>query len=126
MTKLDTQAAIAALAALAQENRLAVHRLLVEHAPDGLTPGVIAERLGLPPATLSFHLKELSRAGLVRARAEGRFLRYRADIEAVNRLVEFLTENCCGASASCDPSCAPAKSAPAVRMPAKISRKKAA
>jgi DNA-binding transcriptional ArsR family regulator len=102
-----TQRALAALSALAQESRLAVFRLLVEHTPEGLTAGSIGERIGLPPATLSFHLKELSRAGLIAARQDGRFIWYRANIEGMNALVAYLTENCCGSSATCDPGCAP-------------------
>jgi len=103
-----TQRALAALSALAQESRLAVFRLLVEHTPDGLTAGNIGERLGLPPATLSFHLKELSHAGLIASRQDGRFIWYRANIAGMNALVAYLTENCCGSSATCDPGCAPA------------------
>ncbi len=87
--------AVAALAALAQETRLAIFRLLVEHARDGLTPGAIAARLDLAPATLSFHLKELASAGLIADRREGRFIWYRPDITAMNRLLAYLTENCC-------------------------------
>ena len=97
-----------ALSALAQENRLAVFRLLVEHAPEGLPAGAIAERLRVPPATLSFHLKELAQAGLIAARPQSRFIWYRADLDAMNGLVGYLTENCCGSSAVCDPGCVPA------------------
>ena len=88
--------AVAALAALAQESRLAVFRLLVRSAPDGLTPGVIGEQLELPAPTLSFHLKALAQAGLVSAVQEGRYLRYRAEIKTINTLIDFLTEDCCG------------------------------
>jgi DNA-binding transcriptional ArsR family regulator len=98
---------LAALAALAQENRLAVFRLLVEHSPDGLNAGAIASCLGLPPATLSFHLKTLAHAELVASTAEGRFLRYRANIEMMNALVGYLLANCCTQSSTCDPACAP-------------------
>ena len=87
--------AVAALAALAQESRLAVFRLLVRNAPDGMTPGVIGERLELPAPTLSFHLKALAQAGLVNAVQEGRYLRYRAEITTINALIDFLTEDCC-------------------------------
>lgn len=98
-----------ALAALAQETRLAVFRLLVEHAVDGLTPGAISLRLKLAPATLSFHLKELSAAGLLSVRRDGRFIWYRADVSAMNRLIGYLTENCCRADGSdCGTGCAPA------------------
>jgi DNA-binding transcriptional ArsR family regulator len=98
-----------ALVALAQETRLAVYRLLVEHAPDGLPAGHIAERLGLPAPTLSFHLKEMWRAGLIAPRQDGRFVWYRADLAAMNALVGYLTENCCRASSTCDPSCGPTR-----------------
>ena len=96
-----------ALAALAQETRLAVYRLLVEHAPEGLPAGQVAERLGIAPTSLSFHLKELTRAGLINPRQDGRFVWYRADLDAMNGVVGYLTENCCRSSAVCDPKCAP-------------------
>jgi len=88
--------AIKALAALAQATRLDVFRLLVQHGAGGLSASVIAEKLNLPNATLSFHLKELSQANLVSARQEGRFIYYAASYPAMNDLVGFLTENCCG------------------------------
>ena len=99
---------LAALAALAQETRLDTYRLLVEHTPEGLTAGKIAERLGMAPASLSFHLKELTRAGLIAPRQDGRFVWYSADVDAMNGVVGYLTENCCRSSAACDPRCAPA------------------
>jgi DNA-binding transcriptional ArsR family regulator len=110
----DAAAAVGALAALAQETRLAIFRLLVEHARDGLTPGAISLKLKLAPATLSFHLKELANAGLIEDRREGRFIWYRPDIGAMNRLVGYLTENCCRASDSgaCDTGCAPSACTP--------------
>ena len=95
--------AIDALAALAQEKRLAAYRLLVEAGPEGLPAGRIGESLELPPATLSFHLAHLARAGLVRSRQEGRFVIYTADFQNVNQLVGYLTENCCGRR-SCSPT----------------------
>ena len=88
-----------ALSALAQETRLAVFRLLITVGPEGMTPGKIAERLSLPAATLSFHLKELSHAGLIVSRQESRFIYYSADYKAMNKLIAFLTENCCAGSA---------------------------
>lgn len=88
--------AVAALTALAQETRLAVFRLLVEAGEDGLCAGDIGARLGVPPATLSFHLAQLANAGLVDARQQSRYIFYSADFEAMNGLVAFLTENCCG------------------------------
>jgi len=93
---VETNQAIDALAALAQESRLKVFRLLVEAGPAGVAAGRIAERLELPPATLSFHLAHLVRAGLARSRQNGRFVIYSADFQNMNRLVGFLTENCCG------------------------------
>ena len=93
---MENNLAVSALAALAQENRLSVFRLLVRNAPDGLTPGVICEQLELPAPTLSFHLKTLAQAGLVTAIQEGRFVRYRAEMAGINALIDFLTEDCCG------------------------------
>jgi ArsR family transcriptional regulator len=98
---MEIKGAVTQLAALAQESRLAVFRLLVEMGPQGLAAGRISERLGLAPATLSFHLKEMSHAGLVRARQDGRFVFYSANFETMNTLLAFLTENCC-AGASCE------------------------
>jgi ArsR family transcriptional regulator, arsenate/arsenite/antimonite-responsive transcriptional repressor len=105
---VETKSALTALSALSQEHRLAVFRLLVEHAPEGLPAGVIGERLALAPPTLSFHLKELVRGGLIVARQDGRFIWYRAELAKMNGLVRYLTENCCRASAVCDSVCLPA------------------
>jgi ArsR family transcriptional regulator len=91
--KLDI--AVSRLAALAQGSRLAVFRLLVQRGPEGLPAGEIASRLKLPAATLSFHLKELSNAGLLKSRQEGRFIYYAPDFKAMNALLAYLTENCC-------------------------------
>lgn len=104
---METSKVLLALAALAQETRLAVYRLLLEHAPEGLPAGQVADRLQLLPASLSFHLKELTRAGLIGARQQGRFVWYTADIAAMNGLVLYLTENCCRSSAACVAACAP-------------------
>lgn len=90
--------AVAALAALAQPTRLSIFRLLLEHAPDGLTPGAIATRLDLAPATLSFHLKELANANLIDDRRESRFIWYRANVAQMRWLVDYLTRNCCRAT----------------------------
>jgi len=100
--------AVDALAALAQETRLGIHRLLVEAGPEGLPAGRIGEELDLPPATLSFHLAHLARTGLVRSRQDGRFVIYSADFESMNALVGYLTENCCGGRA-CAPSSKPVR-----------------
>jgi DNA-binding transcriptional ArsR family regulator len=95
--------ALEALAALAQETRLKVYRLLVEAGPEGLSAGRIGQELDLPPATLSFRLAHLTRAGLAKGRQEGRFIIYAADFQNMNALIGYLTENCCGGQ-----SCAPA------------------
>jgi DNA-binding transcriptional ArsR family regulator len=92
---METKTAVAALAALAQETRLAAFRLLVEAGPEGVAAGDIAQRLDVPGATLSFHLKELSRAALVTSRQEGRFVYYAVDFERMAALMTFLTQNCC-------------------------------
>jgi ArsR family transcriptional regulator, arsenate/arsenite/antimonite-responsive transcriptional repressor len=103
---MKTSDAVVALAALAQETRLNVYRLLVQQGESGLAAGEIAARLDVSPATLSFHLKELSHAGLVRSRQEGRFVYYAADFAAMTRLLAYLTENCCGDGVSCGPGVA--------------------
>jgi ArsR family transcriptional regulator, arsenate/arsenite/antimonite-responsive transcriptional repressor len=89
---------VRALDALAQESRLAVFRLLVKRGPQGFTPGTVAEKLGIPAPTLSFHLKELQNAGLVSARREGRCLYYSTRFDRMNELVAFLTDQCCSQS----------------------------
>jgi ArsR family transcriptional regulator len=96
---METSTAVAALAALAHTLRLSVFRLLVEAGPEGLPAGQISDRLGMPPSSLSFHLKELSNSGLVTSRQQGRFVIYSANFAAMNNLVAFLTENCCGGQA---------------------------
>ena len=100
--------AVRSLAALAQESRLNIFRLLVEQGPEGLAAGVVGEKLGLPPATLSFHLKELSNAGLLTSRQEGRFIIYSAHFSTMNDLLAFLTKNCCQGEGACLPACNPA------------------
>jgi DNA-binding transcriptional ArsR family regulator len=104
---MKTPDAVRALAALAQDSRLAVYRLLVEQGQSGLPAGAIAERLDIPSATLSFHLKELAQARLVSARQDGRFIFYAASFDRMNELIGFLTENCCQGS-GCVVACAPA------------------
>jgi DNA-binding transcriptional ArsR family regulator len=101
---METTDAVTALAALAQDNRLDIFRLLVQAGPDGLAAGQVAERLGLAPNTLTFHFDRLRVAGLVTVRRDGRSMIYAARFETMNGLVAFLTENCCqGASAACAP-----------------------
>ena len=95
---------IAALAALAQDHRLAAYRLLVEAGEDGLAAGDVAARLGLPASSLSFHLAQLERSGLVRRVRAGRSLVYSADHGEMNGLIAYLTENCCGGAESCAPA----------------------
>lgn len=113
---METKNIITALSALAQESRLAIFRLLVEAGPGGLPVGVIAETLNLANATLSFHLKELTHAGLTIATPSGRSIIYTADFITMNGLVDYLTENCCGGS-DCAP-CAPTSSVcPPVNIP---------
>ncbi|MGA8051737.1 MAG: metalloregulator ArsR/SmtB family transcription factor, partial [Burkholderiales bacterium] len=99
---METRQVIDALGALAHDTRLAVYRMLVEAGPAGLPAGEIGARLGLPPATASFHLAQLSRAGLLASRSQGRFVIYSADFGRMNALLGFLTDNCCG-GASCAP-----------------------
>lgn len=95
--------ALDALGALAQESRLSVFRLLVQRGPAGLAAGQIAEKLDIPPATLSFHLSQLGQAGLVASTRNGRSINYAADFQGMDRLMGFLYENCCQGGA-----CAPA------------------
>jgi DNA-binding transcriptional ArsR family regulator len=108
---VETTQAVSALGALAQPSRLAAFRLLVAAGPEGMAAGAIGEKLNLPPATLSFHLAGLTRAGLAQSRQEGRFVIYTANFDSMNSLVAFLTENCCG-GASCAPAaCKPSEGA---------------
>jgi DNA-binding transcriptional ArsR family regulator len=93
---MKSRSFVAALAALAQESRLAVYRLLVQAGPSGIPAGEISTATGIPPSSLSFHLKELAHARLVRSRQRGRYVIYSADFKTMNSLVAFLTENCCG------------------------------
>jgi ArsR family transcriptional regulator, arsenate/arsenite/antimonite-responsive transcriptional repressor len=98
--------AVEKLAALAQESRLAIFRMLVKRGPEGYTPTQLAEKLNVSSPTLSFHLKELQHAGLIEARREGRFLFYSPNFPRMNELIEFLTDNCCSlADKECGPSC---------------------
>ncbi len=99
---METKDIIRALGALAQETRLAIFRLLVETGPQGLAVGAIADKLGLANATLSFHLKELTLAGLTDATPNGRSIIYSTNFSTMNGLIEYLTENCC-VDAGCPP-----------------------
>lgn len=95
MKSLDSKQVVKVLGALAQDSRLAIFRMLVERGAQGCSVGEIGAQLGLPSATLSFHLKELSFSGLIHSRQAGRFVYYAPDFEIVNGLMQFLTENCC-------------------------------
>jgi DNA-binding transcriptional ArsR family regulator len=96
MQIMETKEILLALAALAQESRLAIFRLLVQVGPEGMAVTKISEQLGVPPSSLSFHLKELSHADLVESRQAGRFVIYSANMTTMNQMLGFLTENCCG------------------------------
>jgi ArsR family transcriptional regulator, arsenate/arsenite/antimonite-responsive transcriptional repressor len=107
---MNSTQAVQGLGALAHGTRLAIYRMLVEQGPDGLSAGVIAERLGLPPSSLTFHVQHLHRAGLITQRRLSRQLIYAADFAAMNGLIGFLTDNCCGQGrAACLPSAPPAR-----------------
>ena len=105
---MNQQRAITALGALAQETRLALFRLLVTCGPEGLSAGIIAERLGVAPSSLSFHLQQLVHAGLITQRRLSRQLIYSAEYGTMNELLAYLTENCCAGAAVCAPACNPA------------------
>lgn len=98
---MKTSHAVDALAALAQETRLNIFRLLVRHAPNGLPAGAIAQRLHLPNPTLSFHLNVLAATALIESHKNGRSISYSANLENVSRLTSFLMENCCGGRGGC-------------------------
>ena len=111
---MEQKRAIAALAALAQDSRMDIFRLLVRRGPEGMPAGEIAERLGVQPATLSFHLSQLSHAGLLTSRRQSRSIIYSADIAAMKDVVAFLLHDCCsghpelcgvGATGAAEPSC---------------------
>lgn len=101
---MKIELAVEELAALAQESRLSIFRLLVQVGKEGIAAGVLGERLGIPPATLSFHLKTLTHAKLIRSRTEGRFVIYSANFTEMNKLIGYLTEHCCAGDAT---QCAP-------------------
>ena len=109
---METNKVISALAALAQETRLAVFRLLVQAGPEGMAATKISEQVGIPASSLSFHLKEMSHADLVTSRQESRYVIYSANFTTMSELIGFLTDNCCGGNpctTACAPSCAPAE-----------------
>ena len=128
---METKAALKALAALAQDTRLAIFRHLVERGLDGAVAGSIADELKIPAATLSFHLKEMTHAELLESSQEGRFVRYTASLAVVQDLVSYLTENCCGGDLSkCAPVFTPgpvkakvSSTAPVIAKPAPKARK---
>jgi ArsR family transcriptional regulator len=116
---MKTPAVIEALGALAHEHRLAIYRLLVEQGPAGLAAGVIGERIGLVPSSLTFHLQSLHRAGLISQLRASRQLIYSADYGVMNELVGYLTDKCCAAAGqNCEPACTPRVSKPARRRSA--------
>src|SRR5450631_2669798 len=104
---MDTKNALSALAALAQDSRLAIVRLLVQTGPAGMAATKIADSLGIPGSSLSFHMKELFHADLVVSRQDGRFIIYAANFETMNGLMTYLMANCCGGN-PCSPVCTPA------------------
>jgi ArsR family transcriptional regulator len=118
---MQSDRVVQALSALAHEHRLRIFRLLVEQGPVGISAGEISETVGLAPSSLTFHLQNLHRAGLVVQRRESRSLIYSADFAAMNALVGYLTDNCCSASGdSCATTCKPERRSKSVK------RKKAA
>ena len=117
---MKTPSVIAAFSALAHEHRLAIYRLLVEQGPEGLSAGVIGERVGLVPSSLTFHLQNLQRAGLIAQQRNSRQLIYSADFDAMGGLIGYLTQNCCGKSAAAySPGCPAAQPARPAKRAAK-------
>lgn len=112
---MNAEDLIEALGALAHEHRLAIFRLLVERGPQGLPAGQIASRLKLVPSSLTFHLQNLQRAGLINQRRESRQLIYSADFEAMTGVLAYLTENCCAGTVECVPICKPSRTVPQKR-----------
>jgi ArsR family transcriptional regulator, arsenate/arsenite/antimonite-responsive transcriptional repressor len=120
---MKSSPAVAALSALAQESRLAIFRALVQAGPEGLCPGALAKKLGVAAPTLSFHLAQLRHAGLIHSARQGRSLSYAANFAAMNALIGFLTEKCCGS----DPrACGIAVCRPAAETPRRAARRSAA
>src|ERR1700723_1781804 len=114
---MKTPDVIEALSALAHEHRLAIYRLLVQRGPEGLPAGAIGQRVGLLPSSLTFHLQNLQRAGLIAQRRASRQLIYSADFTAMNALVAYLTDNCCAESAA--ECCPPARQPKAAKRTAR-------
>ena len=106
---MDAKQVIAALGALAHETRLAAYRLLVQRGPDGLSAGTLADALAVPPSSLTFHLQQLTHAGLITQRRLSRQLIYATDFAVMNQVMGYLTENCCGGATVCAPLCCPAE-----------------
>ncbi|MGB6309635.1 MAG: helix-turn-helix transcriptional regulator [Steroidobacteraceae bacterium] len=118
---MKTPEVVDALSALAHEHRLRIYRLLVEQGPDGLPAGIIGERIGLLPSSLTFHLQNLQRAGLILQRRVSRQLIYSADFDVMSGLIGYLTENCCSASGeSCGVACDPVRPKKGARRAAKV------
>lgn len=118
---MESNEVIKAFAALAQDTRLRIYRLLIEAGPSGRPVGDIGAELGTSPATLSFHLKELTHARLITARQAGRFIYYAANFARMTALIAFLTDNCCARGACCPPA-ATREAAPKVRRKLKAAR----
>lgn len=118
---MELKTAVAALAALAQDTRLAAYRLLVQAGPAGLAAGRIAEALAVSPATLSFHLKEMAYAGLIQSRQEGRWVIYSAHYAQMTALLAYLSENCCADSVEAPACCAPVQTAAVAAVTARPS-----
>ena len=119
---MKSSTAVAALAALAQGNRLGAFRALVEAGPPGLCPSELSEKLGVAAPTLSFHLAQLRHAGLVNVTREGRTLHYAANFNVMNSLIGFLTENCCAGDVA---ACLPVRCTPAPKATKVVARKRA-
>lgn len=118
---MNSKQAVESLSALAHEHRLGVYRLLVEAGPEGLSAGTVAARLKLAPSSLTFHLQQLHRAGLITQQRNSRQLIYAADFSAMNGLVGYLTENCCaGSDSECGVECVPTRDVR--KVPKKSSR----
>jgi len=117
---MKTSAVIEALGALAHEHRLAIYRLLVQRGPEGLPAGAIGQRVGLLPSSLTFHLQNLQRAGLITQRRESRQLIYGADFDEMNGLIGYLTDNCCGNGSACSTNCAPVQTAKSAKRIPKV------